>query len=217
MLKLLSIRNTPYLGIFSCLTEKLCLLPELPKKEIKIIEDLFDVEAVCCAVGGSSLIGVFCVGNKNGFLVPDLILKEEKEFLEQSGIKLKIVDFYASALGNLIACNDKKAIISKIIPEDLAEECAKFLKVEYKHTLLANTKIPGSCLVVTNKGFIVNPNIKEKEFSMLEKFLKLKGIPTTANCGDVFVGNDVIANSKGIAVGNTTTPVEVMKIEEALG
>ncbi len=217
MLKLFSIRNTPYLGIFCSLTEKLCLLPKIPKKQLKEFEDLFNVEALCCSIAGSSLLGVFCAGNRNRFVIPDLILKEEKEFLENSGIKIKIIDFYASALGNLIACNDKKAIISKIIPKDIADDIGKFLKVEVLHSNIANTKIPGSCLVVTNKGFIVNPNIKEKEFNTLKNFLKLDGKLTTANCGDSFVGNDVIANSNGIAVGNLTTPVEVMKIEEALG
>ena len=97
------------------------------------------------------------------------------------------------------------------------KEISDFLKVESIEMKIAGNEIAGSSLVLSNKGFIASNKITQKEFDKLKAFLKIEGKATTANYGDSFVGNSVIANSKAIITGMLTTNVEILRIQEGLG
>ncbi|MDP6670630.1 MAG: translation initiation factor IF-6, partial [archaeon] len=81
---------------------------------------------------------------------------------------------------------------------------------------IAESDLIGSNIVLTNKGFIANPMISEKEFKKIEKNTGLEGATATANFGDKFVGNGVIANSNTAFVGLRTTGHELIRIDEGL-
>lgn len=211
-----SIKNSPYLGIFCTATEETILIPEhAEQKQAKKIQEAMEAEAIRASIAESSLLGVLCKGNKNGFIIPEIAEKQELKKLEEQGIKVKVLKGNM-ALGNLIACNDTHAVISPIIPKKQREEIAKFLKVETVSMKIAGTEICGSSLVITNKGFLVNPNASKSEFEKLKKFLKLEGNATTANYGDKFVGNSIIANSKAVIAGSLTTNIELIRIQEGM-
>jgi len=67
-----------------------------------------------------------------------------------------------------------------------------------------------------NRAFLVNPNASKDEVKRIEVALMVKGGSSTANTGDVFVRNSVLANKRGIILGESTTPYEINRIEEAL-
>ena len=50
----------------------------------------------------------------------------------------------------------------------------------------------------------------------IQETLNIRGGSATANTGDSFVRNSVIANEKGFIVGDQTTGHELNRIEEAL-
>lgn len=211
-----SIRNSPYLGIFSTVTESIALVPEsIEQKEAKKLEEALEVEAIKASIASSSLIGILCKGNSKGFVVPEIAEKQELKELESKGLKFKTIKGNL-ALGNLIAANDEKAIISSIIPKKQREEIANFLKVEAIDAKIAGNDLSGSSMVLTNKGFLINNKASQKEFDKIREFLKLEGKATTANYGDSYVGNSIIANSKAIITGSLTTNIEIMKIQEGL-
>jgi len=84
------------------------------------------------------------------------------------------------------------------------------------HSNFSCTELIGSSIVASDKGFIVNPEISQEEFSNLSSLFGVKRKATTANYGDIFVGNDVIANSNAVFVGSYTTAKEIMHIDEGL-
>jgi translation initiation factor 6 len=209
-----SLRGSPFIGVLGAVTEKIALLPRnTTRKEVKMVEDVLGVQVIKTSIASSDLIGALVKGNKKGFVVGEIIEEKELNELEDFGVKVKVVKGF-NALGNLIALNDFGGIISPLINGKALKEIEKFFKVKFVKTSIANSEVSGASIAVSNKGFIVNPNVNKKEFKLIEKVFKVKGQASTANYGDVFVGNDVLANSKGVLVGNQTSGFELIRIDE---
>ncbi|MFH1663318.1 MAG: translation initiation factor IF-6 [archaeon] len=211
-----SMRGSPFIGIFASVTEKIGLFPvQIDAKEIEKIEEFFEIEVVQASIANSSLIGCLVKGNSKGFIVPEITEEKEIEFLQEKGIKIKVVKGL-TALGNLVAVNDFGGIASPLIEKKTFSEIKRFLGVNLKQMNIANSEVVGSCIVASNKGFIVHPEIKEKELKEIESIFKVKGAPSTANYGDPFVANDILANSKGVLIGEYTSNAEMLMIDEGL-
>lgn len=209
------VKGSPYLGVFASATEEVCLVPEnIEKKEKKKIEEILEVEAVKTSIASSSILGVLVKGIGKKFLVPEIVEEKELEELKAKGIEARELKGNL-ALGNLIAANEKNALLSTLIGEKERKEIERFWNVKTFKTDIGETDLVGSSVVLTKKGFIVNPKIKEKELKEIEKALELKGVPTTANYGDHYPGNSVLANSKGVLVGEQTSSFEILRIDEA--
>jgi translation initiation factor 6 len=207
--------SSPFVGIFSRLTEKALLVPMgAQKKEIRGLEELLGVEVLYASLANSPLLGVLCIANSNGIVVPELVEEREIKEIEEKGIKVKKVNDL-SALGNLCAINDSKGICSMALAEKTVKEIERFLRIETKRMQLAATDVVGSAMVLANNGFIAHPKTTPKEMKEMERFLGLKGKQSTVNYGDAFVGNSAIANSKGAVLGLHTTPHEMLRISEA--
>ncbi len=188
----------------------------MDKKQAKKFEDFFGVEIIQTSIANSSLIGILVKGNSNGFIVPKIIEEEEKKRFKEQGIKFKEIKSEFTSIGNLLALNDSIGIASELFSNKVIKEMEKFLKTKLIKKNLANNYLTGANLVITGKGFIVNPNISEKEFKFLEKTLNLKGMATTINYGDQFVSNSLIANSFGIFAGKLSTGFEMLRVDESL-
>lgn len=166
---------------------------------------------------GTNLVGLFCVGNSNGFLVPSFISDDEIERLEISlgeGINVGRIMDRCTALGNLISCNDNAAIVSPMISETKA--IRKVLGVKIVQVQISGHDEVGACCVATNKGFLVHPDA-ENELRKLSKIFKVEGLTGSVNFGFPFVKSGLIANSNGYIAGSRTTGIELGRIDEALG
>ncbi len=208
--------GSPYVGIFSVLTDKLCLLPVTETKEkVKFISDFFDIEVFQANIANSALLGIFAAGNTKGFIVSNIIEEHEMEIFESSGIKvMKIPEIIA--VGNLSEFTDSKGLCSKNFSEETKKEISKFLGIDVQYAEVAESELIGSGLVATNRGFIINPNASKEEFDKIQKELGVHGTAGTANYGDVFVGNSIIANKNCAIVGLQTSGHELIKIDEGL-
>lgn len=210
------LKGSPFIGVFSCITEKIGLLPlHTEKKEVKKTEEFFGIEVIQTSIAGSSLIGSLVKGNSKGFIVPEITEEKERKFLEEQGIKVKKVDGL-SALGNLIGLNDFGGIVSPLIRKNAFEEIKGFFGIKLKQMKIANSEVVGSCIITTNKGFVVHPEIKESELKEITSILNVQGSASTANYGDPFVANDILANSKGVLIGEYTSNAEMLMIDEGL-
>jgi len=211
-----TIHSSPFIGVFALATEKHVLLPNnVEKKEERRLGELFNAETVKTRLAESPLIGVLAVGNSSGIVVSGIVEEKEISHLKEKGLRVKRLA-EATAIGNLVELNDSKGFCSKVVQQKTKQEIEGFLHVELKYAGIANAEVVGSSIVLTNNGFIVNPSISSKEFKELEEWVKLSGNATTANLGDVFVGNSVIANSSGAVVGSYTTGHELMRIDQGL-
>ena len=211
-----TIKASPFVGVFASLSEEVLFVPHsVQDKEIRNMEARLGTAVVKCSLANSALIGVLgkVLGSK--IAVPEIAEAIEIKELERNGIEVLKVRG-VMALGNLIALNGNAGIASPLLHTNQVKEIRDFFGIKIKQARVAGSDLVGAALVVTNKGFIVHQGITEIEHKSLEKLFKVRGNPTTANYGDRFVGNDVIANSNGAIVGEMTSPFEMMRIDEAL-
>ncbi len=206
--------GSSYVGLFCISNDKIAFVPALIEKRAEDeIAKTLDVKTVRTTIYASSLLAVFAKMNNKYIYLPNFATNKELETIERE-MKTKIINT-ENALGNLTELNDTGAIISKLMPKNAVDEIRDSgLKVEQMN--LGRVDVVGSALVATNRGFLVNPNITMEEAKKIELTLGVKGGSSTANTGDSFVRNSVIANKKGIVLGEGTSPYEINKIEEAL-
>jgi putative translation initiation factor eIF-6 len=210
----LKIRDSPYIGVFCMITEDVALVPkDIKKKELEKIKK-FDAEIIKANVADSILLGVLMAGTGTRFIVPELLSREEEELFSSKG--LEVLQLGNKAYGNLISMNSNGGIVSTAIEKKDFGKIKRFFGTKLLHKKLSCTELTGSSLVVTDSGFIVNPGISSSEFSLLKKLFRVNGAATTANYGDSFVGNGVLANSKAAFVGSYTTGTELIRIDEGL-
>ncbi len=212
----LSIRGSPFVGVFIKATDEFALVPTgLTPKDKKIIEQTFEVNIVETRIANTSIIGSLCIANKKKVVLPSIAEPDEIDELERQGIKTAVIDS-VEALGNHVTLNDTSGICGNALREQTLKSIEHELGIEIKRLTVANSDLVGSATVVTNKGFVCHPKTLEEEFKTLEKTLAIKGNVSSANYGDLFIGNSVAANSFGCLVGQNTTGYEMMAIDEAL-
>ncbi|HOZ35683.1 MAG TPA: translation initiation factor IF-6 [archaeon] len=211
-----TIYNSPFLNIYSYCTEKICLVPHsvLPKEERKI-EEILDVKVIKASINRSGLLGIYLSGiNEKIVVEKNSIHSDEIEHLEKEGLKVKTIKDENNAFGNLLAVNSNYGIASPLLLPETISELRKFLKVEIEQKNFAGLDLPGSSIFVSDSLFLINPRIDIKEFNYFKKKFNVPGKAITANYGDVFVGNDITGNKNGILVGETTSNIEMTRIDE---
>ncbi len=207
--------GNPNIGLYAYATDKYCLLGHgISQKYAAELERILQVPVYRTNIAGMSLIGVMITGNKNCLLVPKIVFDEELKQLENLGIKYKIVGEDLTALGNNILCNDNGAVINYEYSETAMSEIRKALGVETVKAKINSLGIVGSAAAMNSKAGIVHPEISQEELKLIEKTLGIKFQRTTVNFGNPFVSSGIIMNSNGLLMGDPTTTIEVMQIQE---
>ncbi len=210
------IHASPYVGVFSTVTEKLALVPrDLPEPKLVQYRDILEVELIPCSIAGSSLLGVLSAGAQDKILVSGLATDAEVTRLNDMGVQVLVIPG-THALGNLLALNDLGGVCSPLFTEQEINRIKSFLGIELVNMTIGGTELVGASCRATNNGFIVNPHITAQEFAVLEKIFQVHGMKTTANYGDRFVSNAVVGNSHGAIIGMPTTTHEMIRIDDAL-
>lgn len=209
------------LGLFCKTSDKFCLIGNfILEKSRQQIEDIMKVKTVKLTMANTDLCGVFCCMNSNGILISNIISETEAEkfniLKKELDINLQILKTKFTAIGNLILCNDKGAVISKVFPKKDMKKIADCLDVESECLTVASMNNVGSCGVATNEGCLLHRDADEDEIKKIESVLKVSVDIGTANFGSPFVGSCCFANSNGSVVGQSTTGPEVTRILEAL-
>jgi translation initiation factor 6 len=209
------ILGSHYVGLFAVCNDSICLVPSaIDDKALKQVEETLEVKAVKTNLYGSSLLAVFAKMNNKFAYLPTYANPKEVEEIEKE-MKVKMIST-EQALGNMIEINDNGAVLSRTLQTKAVDQIKKSGLTTIQMNL-GQTDVVGSCIVSTNKGFVVTPNVTREEANNLEKVFGVKGGSSTANTGDTFIRNSVLANKKGILMGENTTPFEINRIEEALG
>lgn len=209
-----TIKASPYVGVFSIVTENIALVPQgIFKKELKLFKK-FDAEIIKCSLGESSLLGVLASGIKDKFIVSELVTDSEVEHLKEKGLKVKTMQGI-TALGNILRVTEKGGIASKQFSSKQVKEIESFFKIKILQGMIAKSDLVGSSTAASINGFLANPEVSPEEFSCLENALNADGTTGTANYGDRFVGNCILVNSSAVLTGYNTTGYELIRIDEA--
>lgn len=201
-----------FVGLFGIATDKYAILSET-FPETKVL----DVPVLNTHIYGTQLVGMFCAGNSRAFLVPYFVEDSEieilKKFLYELDVEIVRIKDKVTAIGNLIACNDKGAVMS---PKFSDASQFDALGVEIVETDIAGHEEVGACCIATNKGFLIHPEA-EDDTSFFSSILKVEGRAGSVNFGFPYVKSGLIANSNGYVTGRRTTGFELGRIDDALG
>ncbi len=213
-----SLFGSPSIGVYSLATDKILIVPKLvPLKKAERLGQWLKVELIHTNVGGSVLVGALACANSNGILLPNFVQEEELE-----GIKavfkgnITVMDTKKTAYGNIILANDYGAIVDLRLKTPEIKQISETLDVEAVPGEIADLPYVGSLGVVTNKGVLVHPLLKDSERKLLEDVLKVSVEVGTINCGIPYVGTGLIGNRYAAVVGSMTTGPEMFIIGNAL-
>ncbi|MBU2639567.1 MAG: translation initiation factor IF-6 [Nanoarchaeota archaeon] len=207
--------GNPNLGLYGFATDKYCLIGRgLSEEIIEEIEQVLGVKVYEITVNHSRLIGSYCCGNNKLILVPSIIKEGEEEELKKLKIPYKKIKSKFCALGNNIILRDDVALINPEFEKNIEEELKEF---KLKRMNIGDHNAIGSCIIANKNGCLVSVNVTEEELKEISKTLGLKAEIGSVNRGSPYVKAGLIANSKGYLMGDSTTGVEGMRIEMALG
>jgi translation initiation factor 6 len=215
-IKALNLHGSPYMGVFCSVTDDIALVPSsINPKENKQIADTLGVETYALTIANSHLIGVLARGYGKKFAVANHITDHELESLHAQGIDVHVMR-EISAIGNLLCMQKNAGIISPNIHEVERDALEKFFRIPLHPLLVARSELAGSSVIATEKGFLANPRTAPHEMEHMESLFKVPGMTTTANYGDAFIGNSILANAHGVVVGERTSGPELSRIDEGL-
>ena len=218
MLRRINIVDNPNIGVFILATDDLAVVPyNLLDEKVKLIEETLEVDAVKSSISGCNLIVSLAVANSNGMVVSPHVLDREIKQFEDLGINVATVPGQYTALGNIVAANDKGAIVSPFLSEEAINVIEETLDVNVEATSMVGSDIIGSMIQVTNKGFLISSKAIQSEISFAQEVFGVEGDIGTVGRGISLVGACSIANSNGAIVAKDSTGPEMARVEEALG
>lgn len=216
MMRLSRYSGNSNIGVYAVVNESLGFVAHDAASEfIKDLEVVLGVKPIMTTVAGSYVVGSLVAMNSSGAIVSNLITENEISLMKKE-INVVSIDDSVNAAGNNILANDNGAIISPEVSVRAAKVIADVLNVEVVRSEIGGSTTVGSVCKATNKGFVCPTETTDNEFELLKSVLKVDGLRTTVNHGIKYVGAGILANSKGALIGETTTPIEMGKIEDGL-
>jgi translation initiation factor 6 len=179
------------------------------------LQALFGMPTIKTTVGHSTLVGILVAGNRNGLLVPHIVLDEELDQLRKAlTCPVTPLKSRLTALGNLILTNDHAAIVSKGFSKVELQVIRDTLGVEVEARKVAGSDLVGSYCVVTNRGLLAHTGVSEDDLAELGSFFGVNTGVGTINCGVPYVSIGLVAASHAAGAGFETTGPELMRITE---
>ena len=210
----MDIGGNPYLGIFCAANEDIAVVPiDLDKKLQMKLNEILEIDIIPGSIAGSRLIGSLLVMNSNGAIVNNFVETGEVLVL-QKHLKVTILKEKLNAIGNNILANDHGALVHTQFSNKSLKEIEDALDVEVMRGTVAGLKTVGTSAVITNQGGLCHPKVKADELENLKSLFKTDIKTGTANYGTPLIGACLIANSKGVITGTTTTGIEMGRIED---
>lgn len=205
------------IGVYLVANNKFALIPpDVPEKIDESIREALGVGVVRATIAKSPLLGIFIVMNDNGIVLPNIVLEEEVNVLKGLGLNIGVVNTKYTAIANLVAANNKAALVSPILEPENRRIVADVLGVEAVVDSIANTPLVGSILVPNSRGVLASPDATDNDLKKLEKYLGVRADVGTVNRGRSFLRGGIVVNDLGALVGWETTGAEIMRIMATL-
>jgi translation initiation factor 6 len=207
------------IGAYGIATDKFVQVsPRMSDKSLETISHTFNLPFVKSTIATLDAVGIMCVGNSNGLLLPYTTTSDELARLKAYGdVRVDWVDNKMTALGNIILANDRGAICHSDFDAKARRKISDTLGVEVVPGTVANLPIVGANTVVTSRGAVVHPLATTEEIEQIAELLKVDVEVGTVNRGSPYTRLGVLANSDGMIAGTDTTGVELAHISQVLG
>lgn len=216
MIKLSSYSGSPYIGVYCAASENYSLLPlDASDEFVANLEESLQVTALRCNIAGSHLVGSLTAMNSYGTIVSNLVEADELSRLP-GDMNVHVLEDPINAAGNNILVNDFGAIVNPLIGKSSLRIISKILNVECVQSNIANIDTVGAICRATNKGVVCHPATTDDELKLIRDVLKVDAYRSTLNHGTATVGACLVANSKGALVGDSSTSIELGRLEDAL-
>jgi len=218
MLQLLDFNENPNVGVFCRTNDDVTFVQRaLPKKIKQKIVETLDAKLVELNIADASIIGSLLTFNSKGAVVTDFVDYGSIKLIEKQGLDVCVISDKLNAAGNDILVNDKGALVHPDMRDKSLKMMEKVFDVPIYKGTIGSLNTVGMAAVVTNKGLLCHPKVTEDEKRVLEKVFDVNVMIGTVNHGVPLIGSGLVANTKGVIIGNLTTGIEMGRIEEALG
>ncbi|MEM4384221.1 MAG: translation initiation factor IF-6 [Candidatus Caldarchaeum sp.] len=214
-IRLETVLGSAEVGLFALPTDRYVILSkEINPSKVKAFQQVLKVETILTSLADSILVSPFAAGNSNGLLLSKLVVDEELKKIKAALPDLNIhrLDTKYTAVGNLILCNDRGAVVSSLLGKSVAKVVADVLGTDTVSSTIANRSYVGSLVAATNVGALVYVDAEDDELKLLEDVLHVHVDTGTVNGGVLFPRSGIAANSSGAVVGALTTGPELMTI-----
>ena len=214
-----TIKGSDYLGAFISATDKYAFFGnDVTKHNEDLICRNLGVHPVLLPAFGTSLIGLFIKANSNGMILSNLAEERQLHMLKEQHLDMNIsvLESALNAVGNNILANDKIAIVNPDFDHAAMMSIRDALGVETIKEEIGGFKTVGANNILTNKGLVITNNATEAQKQNVDNATGFNAVSTTANTGALSLGLSVVANSRGIVVGDSTTGFELARIMEGL-
>ena len=193
--------------------------PKINPNLIEFVKKIHpDMQTIETFINGSAVVGSYIAFNSKGMIVPHIISDEELTHLQQNFPKnypITLIESENNAFGNIVLCNDHGAIIPPTLIE-FKDIIAETLGVNVEISIIAGSKLPGSCGLANNSGAVLHPMVDDSEAKLVQDTLNVDVDVSTINCGSPFLGGGAIVNDYGAIFGRDTTGPEIQRIMEVL-
>ncbi|MGI0133435.1 MAG: translation initiation factor IF-6 [Candidatus Micrarchaeaceae archaeon] len=213
------IGGSDFVGVFATSSDRFVFSGRgLTSHSMKLLSDTLKVERHDIVISGSDLIGLFSRINSKGMVLTNLVLEHEIAAIKALNLDMNIgvLDSDLNAIGSNILANDKIAIINPDYSHTAALMIKDILDVEVIKAETGGFKTIGANNILTNKGLVINNRTTDDEKSMLDEVTGFDSMRTTADTGALSVGLAAVANSNGVAAGDSTTGFELNRMVQAL-
>ncbi len=212
------LHGNPNIGLYGFCTDTYALIgkevsPDLAQEISKALK----VPVHRITIAGTSLIGVFVAGNKNGLLVPSIIFDYELEALKKLKLPFHILDTHLTCLGNNILCNDQGALINPDFSQQEMHFIQKALNVPTQKVNLVGLDNVGSLATLNKKGILVHMDASKEDVTLLKKVFGVPAFPGTVNMGNPYIKAGLLCNDEGYVVGEQSGGPEMVYVEQCLG
>jgi translation initiation factor 6 len=214
----MDVYRSPNIGVFLKANDKHILVPKgLAQTKREKLEGSLGVAAVPTSIGESRLLGPLIAMNGRGMLVSRLAEQYEiEELASATGLNVARLESRFTAVGNLVAANDDRALVSPILEPRAVAQVSDVLGADVERVPIKEYTQVGSLVVATNSGAAVYPGLEEDEVARLGTLLGVEAYPTSVNRGVPYVASGIVANTRNAVVGTQTTGPELVFITRAL-
>ena len=207
----------PNIGVYIATNDTHVLLPMgFAKTKAEKLGEYLQAEPMFASVANTRLLGALLCMNNHGMLLPTTAYQDEYDFYKkETDLQVGVLDSKFTALGNVICCNDKGAIVSPWLSKSDCQTIHEILDVEVVQKRVSGLNVVGSMMVANNSGAVIHPEANEEDMKMFANVLGVKLEHATINAGVPYVESGILANNHSIVVGTMTTGPEIMMLTRA--
>lgn len=216
---LVEVYRSPNIGIFLRANDRYLFAPKgIASTKSRMLAESLRVSPIFVSVEGTRLLGPLMALNNEGVLLSRLVEDYEvRELSSQTGLRVERFKSKYTAVGNLVAANDRGAVVSPILDHEAVSQVKDVLGVEAHRLVLEEYVQVGALMVATKGGAAVYPKLTEKQVEEVGGIFGVDAYPASVNGGIPFLTSGLVANASNAIVGDLTTGPELMFLTKALG